>query len=334
MRIVFVGPTRSSFANVDIRILNKEHSVVVFDSVLGYGLRGLISLITLNIRLMMRLMSADALYCWFADYHTLIPSLFARMLGKRVFIVAGGYDIGYEPQINFGARVRPIRWFCVRWSFKLAHVILPVSQYAEKQLSTLVPGLKAKVQVIYNAVRLDVARQQDIVSDRKPMALMISQGDSDVEIKRKGVDRFVEIAQQTPDIEFRLIGLAAGHAAIRQKASGLKNLTLFPGFVSLDDVIRPSLLQAAAYLQPSIEEAFGVAIVEAMGCGCIPVVAPVAAIPEVVGNVGEYCTTVEDYQRAIRAAADARPDDRLRVRERAQLYSEQRRSDEILKAIR
>jgi glycosyltransferase involved in cell wall biosynthesis len=254
-------------------------------------------------------------------------------LGKKVFVVAGGFDIGYEPQINFGARIRPIRWFTVRSTFRLANLILPVSRYAETQLRTLIPGISNPVAVVYNAVRTDILDEEDALAPRRPIAMMISQGDSEVEIKRKGVDVFVEIARSTPDIEFRLIGLAARNPIVQRASKDIANLRVYPGFVSYDDVIVPTFKTAAAYLQPSVEEAFGVAIVEGMSCGCIPVVAPVAAIPEVVGDVGVYCDTLAEYQHALREAVHASAEQRLAVRRRSMQYTESVRRESILRAV-
>jgi hypothetical protein len=96
MRIVLMGPLRSTFVQTDIAELGKVHDIVPFDTVLGKGAGGFVTLLRLTLSVLLALPKADALYCWFADYHTLIPTIIYRLLGKKVYVVAGGYDVGYR----------------------------------------------------------------------------------------------------------------------------------------------------------------------------------------------------------------------------------------------
>jgi glycosyltransferase involved in cell wall biosynthesis len=66
-----------------------------------------------------------------------------------------------------------------------------------------------------------------------------------------------------------------------------KNVT-FAGFLS-DDALHHLYGTAAVYVQPSLHEAFGMSVAEAMLGGCIPVVTRKGALPEVVGETGIYC---------------------------------------------
>ncbi len=107
MKITFVGPLISTFVKNDVTILRQQHDVDAIDVNLGKGIMGALRLAKLHLRVMTSLLTRDALFCWFADYYTLIPSLFARLLGKKVFVVAGGFDITYIPELGIGARTRP-----------------------------------------------------------------------------------------------------------------------------------------------------------------------------------------------------------------------------------
>lgn len=333
MRIVFLGPLRSSFANVDVDILKTKHDVVAIDTLLGGGAVGILRLMRVTLRAVVAILSRDCVYCWFADYHTLVPVLVARLLGKRAIVVAGGFDIGYEPQINFGAKIRPIRWFCVRMSFRFATKILAVSQYAQHQLTSLTEGKHASAKVVYNAVRTQIADESVLDIVREPMIVTVSQGDSDVEIRRKGIDLFVRIASKMPHVRFRLIGLAGRHPIVRDAMSTTPNLEVFAGFVSFEDIVLPSYTHASAYAQLSIEEAFGVAMVESMICGCIPVTTGRAALREVVGDAGLYAVADDEIVDALTQALSATREDRHAARTRGLEFSAARRSQEVLASV-
>jgi glycosyltransferase involved in cell wall biosynthesis len=66
---------------------------------------------------------------------------------------------------------------------------------------------------------------------------------------------------------------------------GIEEHVTFLGIISEAEKIR--LMQSAKiYLQPSLYEGFGLAILEAMSCGAAVVSSPVGAVPEVVGDAG------------------------------------------------
>ena len=74
--------------------------------------------------------------------------------------------------------------------------------------------------------------------------------------------------------------------------NNLENFIQFTGEVSKAEKIR-LLHQCYAYLQPSIFEGFGLAILEAMACGALVVVSKNGAIPEVVGDCGIYFPDIQ-----------------------------------------
>jgi len=290
MKITFVGPIISTFVKNDVTILNGEHELDVIDVNLGKGKGAAVNLIRLHLRILSSVLSRDALFFWFADYYTLVPSIIARLMGKKVFVVAGGFDITYLPHLGIGARTRPVRWFAVKNTFRVAHHIFPVSQDTQNDLDAAVPD-HAPSTMIYNAV--DTKTYRFDARARKMIALTVSQADSLPEYYRKGIDLFIECAKDLPDVEFHVVGVR-GEVATKAKedAEGISNLTVRPGRVPLDDVLE-EFWDASVYCQLSIEERFGVSVAEAMSCGCVPVVAPVNALKEVVGDSG-YIVERED----------------------------------------
>jgi glycosyltransferase involved in cell wall biosynthesis len=283
MRITFCGPLVSTFVSNDVEILSRKFELDAIDAKIGKGGEAIVNLIKLHLRIISSLFKSDALFFWFADYYTLIPTLVARLLGKPVFVVAGGFDITYLPELGIGARAKPARWFAVRHTFRYCTHIFPVSQDTQNDLDDAVPDHKPST-MIYNAVRTAIYHFRNDLP--RTNILTVSQADSIPEFTRKGLDKVIEIARMMPHLPFRVIGLrGAGFDEAKRLSDGLSNVTVLPGRIPLDDLL-VDFWQAKIYLQPSIEERFGVSVAEAMSCGCIPIVAPVNALKEVVGNAG------------------------------------------------
>jgi glycosyltransferase involved in cell wall biosynthesis len=76
--------------------------------------------------------------------------------------------------------------------------------------------------------------------------------------------------------------------------------------------------KAKVYCQLSTHESFGVAVAEAMSCGCVPVVTRKYSLPEIVGDTGFYVpyndpeATAEAIEKALRS------DKGVKARERVQ----------------
>lgn len=329
MRILLLGPLRSSFVKTDIEELSKSYSVVALDTVLGRGVKGAVSLITLTLRALVRLPRADVLFCWFADYHTLIPIVAARLLGKRAVVVAGGYDVGWVPEVGYGARDRPLRWFFTRNSFWFANLVLPVSQYAQRQLHVRTNGNHAPSVVLYNGVVPD-RFPNTINEQREPLAITVAQGDSITDYWIKGLPRFINVARLVPTVKFIIIGptgLALDKA--REDSAGVANVELIPGFVSLHDTIIPLFMRASCYCQFSIEETFGMAVVESMLCGCIPVTTNGGALPEVTGDTGYRGDTDEQLASGVEAATSSTLSQREQPHVFAQRFSADTRGEQL-----
>lgn len=111
-------------------------------------------------------------------------------------------------------------------------------------------------------------------------------------IARKGIDVCVAavpiVREVIPDFEVDLVGPFSedGRQWLEEEGRN-RDLTglRVHGRVSREE--KRSLLQSASfYLQPSRHEAFGVAVVEAMACGAVPVHSGAGALSEVVGEGG------------------------------------------------
>jgi glycosyltransferase involved in cell wall biosynthesis len=72
-----------------------------------------------------------------------------------------------------------------------------------------------------------------------------------------------------------------------------------------------------------------------MACGCIPVVSNRGGLPEIVGEVGFIVPygNIEKTRDAIRLALLSTPADIKAVRDRARMFSIQRRNNEVKKML-
>ena len=94
-----------------------------------------------------------------------------------------------------------------------------------------------------------------------------------------------------------------------------KNVS-FSGFVPHEELLE-TYGKAKVYCQLSRYESFGVALVEAMSCECVPVVTECGALPEIVGDAG-FSVPWEDVQSTSTAIRQAlRTPDGKKARERA-----------------
>ncbi len=333
MKITFVGPRVSRFVQNDIHILSREHELTVIDSAMGRGRSAVLNLIKLHFKIIASVIRTDAVFYWFADYYTYLPTLVAKLFGKKTFVIAGGFDVAYIPEVKSGARTRKGRWFMVRNTFRSVHHIFPVSNYALSMLKGSVPD-HAPATVIYNAV--DTSRFLFSESERKNSALTVTQLDTVLDYRLKGIDVFMKAAANMPDTSFELIGVrgpALEYA--RLEAKDMSNVSIVEGPVEFAFLL-DKYHTASAYCQLSMDESFGVATAEAMSCGCIPIVSQVPSLEEVTGGTGHIVSrdNISEICDAIRATFDAPIEARKGASDYVRKFDISERAKQLLEAVR
>ncbi len=282
MTIFFIGPLNSTFVKNDIHILSKKYLLLKENSSIGKGIVGIINLIAVTFRSIYKSIKADIIYCWFADYTTLIPVLIDKLF-KKSYVVAGGFDVCYISGMKYGAKSRKLRWFCVRNTFRHCFKILAVSNYALSMLVKQTGGNHSTAIAVYNGVQTNELIKLKPATNERNLVLTVSGTYSRTEYYIKGLDRFINLAIQLPERKFVIAGLVSDALAIaKEQARNISNIEIISGPLLFNEELVPLYYKSSAYLQLSIDESFGMAVIESMACGCMPIVTPNGALPELM----------------------------------------------------
>lgn len=120
----------------------------------------------------------------------------------------------------------------------------------------------------------------------------------------KGIDVLLRAMQRLPGVRLRIAGRGYAEAEYRALAAslGLANVD-FLGAVSDDDLWR-LYGESHAFVLPSTEmEYFGIAILEAMASGCVPVISDMPGPAELVADCGLVTPRIDDAALATAIAS-------------------------------
>jgi glycosyltransferase involved in cell wall biosynthesis len=219
---------------------------------------------------------------WFAGWHSLLPVLLARWLGKPALVVVGGYDTANLPEANYGSQRGGLRRLIARSVIRQATHLITNSESARQEAVSNAQADPAKITVIYHGLPPLPAGP---LTGREPIALTVGNLWQE-NLLRKGLQPFVETAAYLPEVKFVHVGKWHDGSIDTLRRLAGPNVE-FKGFVSDDDLVK-LYHQAAVYVQASLHEGFGMSVAEAMLGGCIPAVTRCGALPEVVGETGVY----------------------------------------------
>lgn len=297
-RILFVYSALPSFVRADLEILQKHFDVKKMDAETFFVLRKNGDPLVF-LRLLMGVLWADMVYTWFADVNAFFIVLFCKLLGKKSMIVVGGYDVVYIPEIDYGNLKFSKGRITTKFILEHATRILPFSDYAKNR----VLSVTEKVNVCVLLLGCNVEKFKPLGERKENLVITVCYIDQS-NIKRKGLKTLVESAKFLPQSKFVLVGSYTDDSISYLKEILSPNVE-FTGYVS-DEELLEWYRKAKVYCQLSYEEGFGVALIEAMACECIPVVSLQAiALRETVGNCGFYVpygdieATVEAIQKAL-----------------------------------
>ena len=222
--------------------------------------------------------SSEMVYCWFADYHALLPALMAKLTRKPFYLVLGGYDVHNITELGYGSFNRSFRGFCARYAMKNATCNLPVAESLAIEARKRAGEIRIHVLPTgYDPNKLQLHGQKEentvitaAITHEKQTCLV------------KGLDRFRELALAVPDFTFVVAGVGDEMKSWFEPKPD--NLLILP-------VIDPEELyqwfgRSKFYAQLSRSEGMPNGLCEAMLMECIPIGMSVGGIPAVIEKNG------------------------------------------------
>ena len=291
-KIIFVFIGQSTFVTKGIQILQKDYHVAPFNFGMGAKWKVPFRFFSQFFFLLFRLPAASLVVIQLGGFHSLLPALMSRLLGKPSLIIAAGTDCHSFPSIGYGNFQKKFLGLFTRWSFKMCTHISPKDEslwyseydYAEgnpsrQGIAAFLPGFSKPYSVIANGY--DPEKFNRSAGGRTNTFITIAGGmDFPFQQKLKGIDLFLEAAKQFPDYQFAIVGVDSPSAFDNIS----KNVRLIPP-AGHDEIVR-YLGDSTFYLQLSMAEGFPNALCEAMLCECVPVGSNVFSIPAIIGNNG------------------------------------------------
>lgn len=315
-----------SFIDADIKILEKYFEIIIFYRTDYTRFRYLI----LDVIKQLFYKPPNIIYFWFIVPWDTAPIVFlSKLIGIKSVLITGGYDIANIPEIDFGLMREPRARSWTRFALKWADLVLPFSEFSKSEVLRLIQIKHA--QVLYPGVNTQIFQPSHSVKQN----LAITVGTVGHRIKNKGLDVFAKCSKLVPEMDFIIIGqiedAEVGHYL---KSLGGDNLHFTNERVPLEELV-DWYQRAKIYVQISWYEGFGLAIAEAMACGCIPVVTNAGSIPEVVGDFGHFATindpnsTVQAIHSALMSTKQEEVQHRI-----AENYTLERRETELINALK
>jgi glycosyltransferase involved in cell wall biosynthesis len=302
-RILFVHSRKASFVAIDRELLAERYEI---EDLYQPGRWPNLAQVVGGVR------RADLVFGWFASWHTFFPITLAQMLGKPSVMIVGGFDTANMPDIGYGYQQGGLRRWASRWIMRQATRLVTNSNYSLSEIERNTPIPPERVTVVHHGVPDPFGELRD---GKERMALTVGHLVRST-LEQKGHRPFVAAARELPDVRFVFVGKWHDDAIDELRAIAGDNVE-FTGWLS-DEELRERYRQAAAYVQASRHEGFGLAIAEAMLAGCVPVVMDVTAMPEVVGDTGVLISSQEPEEVAggVRRALELGPEAGRRARER------------------
>ena len=314
-----------SFIEADIKILEKYFELDIFYRTDYPRFRYLI----LDVIKQLIYRRPDIIYFWFIIPWDTAPIVFlSKLIGIKSVLVTGGYDIANIPEIDFGLMREPRARSWTRFALKWADLVLPFSEFSKSEILRLIP--LNHIQVLYPGVNTQTFQPSHSVKQN----LAVTVGTISHRIKNKGLDVFAKCSKLMPEVDFVIIGqIEDAEVGCYLKSLGGDNLYLTNERVPLAELVS-WYQKAKIYVQISWYEGFGLAIAEAMACGCIPVVTNAGSIPEVVDDFGHFATIndPESTAEAIHSALMSTKQQEVR-RWIVENYPLERRETELINAL-
>ncbi len=277
--VVYYGG-KSTFIQRDIDILSKHFTV---DEMRIKESKDIFALIK-------KILNCDVVYIWFAGKHAGISVFLAKLFGKRSIVVVGGYDAAKVPEINYGLWAVGSFWdrFLAKYALNNASKVISVSKNLVVNLRKYA-NITRDISVVPTGYDPDFWKPGN--AKKENIVLTVALINRVERIKLKGIDLFLKAARLCHDTQFLIIGVKDDMRKEVEKLVKSKNVEILPPLPP--EELLKYYQKAKVFALLSLSEGLPNTLCEAMLCGCVPVVTPVGAMPEVVNGVG-YIVSKKD----------------------------------------
>ena len=230
------------------------------------------------IRVAMQVVHSDIIFCWFASVYAAVGVVLGRLFGKKCVIVLGGVDVAADKSLNYGLWLNPWKARIVRYALihadrvfvgdpAMKHEAVRLARYDGNNISYLAPGFDSEYW--------------KPMGEKEPIVLTVAGAGDQTRLRVKGIDTLLAAAQILTNVKFIVVGI---DAAIVQRLPLSENVVIH-GFVQRTELLT-FYRRAKIYCQPSMKEAVGYSLREAMLCGCYPVVSDVGGLRTAAAGTG------------------------------------------------
>jgi glycosyltransferase involved in cell wall biosynthesis len=319
-KLLFISFYDSSFVKSDIGILEK-HFLLENPNLKKYK-RNLFGMFLMSIEIFWRVFHSDVVYCWFADFSAFLTVKAASFFHKKVFVVVGGYEVSNLP--GYGGLTNKKVARRLKYTLQNATKVIAISDFSKSEIDRLKFGIDPV------KINIGVESQKEIYEKTK---LIITSGSATKELYQlKGLDIFAQATLGFKKYDLKIIGQY--DEEIKKLLLELNPNLCFTGKLEHRDFLE-MMKKAKVYCQFSQRESFGLAVLEAMNYGCIPVISKAGAMPEIIGETG-FMSEIGNFESATDVLNKAIKSDRSEeIRKRVEsIFSIHRREEEIITLIR
>jgi glycosyltransferase involved in cell wall biosynthesis len=304
-KIVFCGMIGSPFILQDLELLQQYYEVIPINlnKIQKSKINFVIHIWSDIYKVYKSLRNSDLIYIWFVDVHTFPFLILSRLLHKKSIVLVGGWEVAKYPEINYGNQFNFWRGAVTCWCLRNSDVVI-VPSNAYKEI-TLNAEPRSNICVV-------------------PMAIDKSLCDYPLPNKSDTIITALFMLKFTTNI---LKGIPTFKAASERVPY---NCVIYEGIKH--SILLDRLREAKVYCQLSYTESFGVTNLEAMACGCVPIVTDRDALPEIVDGVG-IIIPYGDIDATEQAMRDAMKMDGNLARERSKLFVKEERIKLLSKVI-
>lgn len=295
-KILFLSHEFTTFIRQDESLLGKHFDLKVFTLKSCHTIpKALLSYFRVLCWLWRNIRWCDGLFLRFADVYGFFFSLFARLFRKKLFVVVGGFDATWIPDLGHGTYHKKRSRFFTEFTFKSAHKILPVSKSLVKGsddnfgMGRRVEGIlnlypiinPQKIIVVPNGYRTEFFKA-DPENPKSAEILTVGNIRSHINFRLKGIDVFVALAARNPAMTFTLVG--ADPSQLSQWTDIPPNLNIV-SYVEQDGLLE-FYQRAKIFMCLSLTGGMPNVLSEAMLCECVPMGYRVSGIPDIIGDAG------------------------------------------------